>query len=1690
MFFIFIASSKAYAQPHCKILIFLFPDLCNPGQITLETVVFGNATPPYSYAWSTGESTPSISIPYANGTYSVTLTDGVGCMDDHEVNTDITNFTYYIQAYNLCPGEDINLIVEWNGYEEPTNAQYQWSNGQTTQIMTTPTPGYYEVTVTDPATGCSQVLSTTVNQLPGPEVEITGPLTICTGETITLTASGGPFESIYWAPGGENTESIEVTTPGSYDVVVYSSNNCSDYDTVIVVSSGVLPEVNGPLNLCNGQSGTLVLLNASEFVDIQWSTGDNTATTVVSAPGTYTVTVTDANGCMAEGYGEVFSGFLDFTGSVIPVTTCVPPNGRIDLTVLTPGNYTFNWSNGSTSEDINDLTQGTYSVTVSEAAGCTAEASFVVDANIQLPTLSATTVATVCTLSMGSITLMVTPPGTYTYAWSNGATTQNLNNLAEGTYTVTVTDAAGCTNSLQTNVIAISQAIGITNVIAQNNTSCGTPNGSLEAIMASPGTYSFLWSNGATTQTITNLPAGLYTVTATDTAGCTASSGNNILNDIMPPILTLNPLPAICANPFGNINSSVSPAGNYSYLWSSGETTPNLTDVPPGTYSLTVTDQNGCTDEASASVVASNGLITYQTSLTQNTLCIGGNGSIVLDISSTSPYTAQWSNGNFGASLNNISGGQYFVTITNNEGCEVVTDFTINNILNYPTLTGSATNTSCSVNTGTIDVTASPSGNFSFLWSNEATTEDLSNLGAGIYTLTITDVNGCQAQESFTISGSSDLNVSAIINPNTSCLVQNGSIDQTITASNAYTVLWSNGATSADLTALSSGTYTVTITESNGCQTTRLYEITSTLSPPQASSTATSARCTLANGSITLNILAGNNLTYHWSNDSTTQNLVNVAAGHYAVTITDAQGCTTALHDTIHTVQSSLWLTGQVVQNTSCLNPNGIIYTLAGGEVLSSWLWSGGQSTVDLFGLQAGNYSLTVTDVYGCQIDSTFTVTSTQSYPQFLSEIIPADCSDGTGSLVIHMPSAANYQIIWSTGVTDTLLQEVVPDTYYVSVTNAAGCITSDTLILPPPVSNMVISGLVTANTSCTQPDGSIKMVILFAKDVRYLWSTGDTTPVINGLTGGDYSVTVTDSLGCQRYMVFNVERNTFAPTINSTVSPSYCGQNNGTIQLQTTPSTSVSYLWNDGSTLGNRSGLPPGNYSVIATLNNGCSDTATMVINEIAFNPNLQANIKELTSCQYANGSINISVSPAANYTWLWSNGSTKATLDSLPSGTYQVTLSDDNGCQKIQSYTIADQRQFPTLTLVPTQPACRQNNGIIQLNTANEGMVSYMWSDGFTVKDRYSLAAGTYAVTLTTNLGCQASDTITLTNQGNSISYQMTINNNTSCLTPNGFISIDTSANNQSVSILWSTGQGSSTLQNLAAGTYHLTLSDASGCSVTDTVKIENQIVYPDISFVLHPGNCDYKGQYLVFDIAVDTQHTYLWDYKEIDPLDTLSPIEAGLHALIVRTAMGCQKDTSVLVEAWTEPALVVPGTIVLALNESREINVKYSGFDYDDIFSVQWAPYQLLIFKDINIEAALNPTIAAEAEGTLLLTIQLQNGCILEQSIEIRRSRTYTITFPNVISPAQGSSSNNHFFPISPDGDVKTILYLNIYDRWGNLMFRRENFDPNAPENGWDGYFNGCAVVPGVYVWIAEVLFADDSQQRFMGDLTVVR
>ena len=341
----------------------------------------------------------------------------------------------------------------------------------------------------------------------------------------------------------------------------------------------------------------------------------------------------------------------------------------------------------------------------------------------------------------------------------------------------------------------------------------------------------------------------------------------------------------------------------YTYIWNNGETTEDISNLNAGTYTVTVTDANGCVTTATATISQPAGSLTATVSVTQNVNCFGGsNGSIDLTATDgTAPYTYQWNNGATTEDISNLSAGTYAVTVTDANGCS----FTISATITQPNaaLNGSGVvtqNVSCNAGAnGTIDLTVvDGTAPYTYSWSNGETTEDISNLAAGTYTVTVTDANGCTFTTSLTVTQpAAALNTNISITQNVLCYGgANGSIDLTATDGTApYTYIWSNGATTEDITNLTAGTYTVTVTDANGCTTTA----TGTVTQPSASlSAGTSVTQNVScnggnNGSITLTVNGGTApYTYNWSNGDTTQNIGNLASGNYAVTITDANGCT------------------------------------------------------------------------------------------------------------------------------------------------------------------------------------------------------------------------------------------------------------------------------------------------------------------------------------------------------------------------------------------------------------------------------------------------------------------------------------------------------------------------------------------------------------------------------------------------------------------------------------------------------------------------------------------------------------------------------------------------------------------------------------------------------------------------------
>ncbi len=353
--------------------------------------------------------------------------------------------------------------------------------------------------------------------------------------------------------------------------------------------------------------------------------------------------------------------------------------------------------------------------------------------------------------SDGAIDLSVTGGSpAYNYIWSNGATTQDVTALAAGTYLVTVSDQVPC--STITSIVVTEPAL-LTAVTQPTDASCnGAADGSItNNISGGVAGYSCVWSNGSTAQNINALPAGTYSVTVTDTNGCStvASAAVQEPSAIVIADSTLSPScngdsnGAVLVTPTGG-------AGNYSYLWSTGDTFATVSSLPAGAYTVTVTDGSGCGIVASVSVV--DPAMVTDSVLASLPACIGdANGSInLIPLGGTPGYSYLWSNGSTTQNINGLVAGSYTVVITDSNGC---TGMDTMNLADPAAIVASGvTGDDTGSNNGSIDLTVSGgTGSLSYLWSTGATTQDLTGLAAGTYMVTITDANGCTDVQTFTV---------------------------------------------------------------------------------------------------------------------------------------------------------------------------------------------------------------------------------------------------------------------------------------------------------------------------------------------------------------------------------------------------------------------------------------------------------------------------------------------------------------------------------------------------------------------------------------------------------------------------------------------------------------------------------------------------------------------------------------------------------------------------------------------------------------------------------------------------------------------------------------------------------------------------------------------------------------------------
>jgi murein DD-endopeptidase MepM/ murein hydrolase activator NlpD len=727
------------------------------------------------------------------------------------------------------------------------------------------------------------------------------------------------------------------TNTGTYTFkAVYNGVTCSStFDVINAVITAP-----GPTTVCEGSS---VALNAGAGGTYLWNTGATTQIINASISGSYTVTVTGANGCSAVSAPFVVTINPGPSAAITPSGATEFCQGGSVMLSAAAGN-TYKWSTGATTQSISISNTGTYTATVTSTNGCSAVSTPTTVTVNPLPNAAITPGGATTFCEGGSV--MLSAAAGNTYSWSTGATTQSISISNTGTYTATITSANGCSAVSTPTIVTVNPLPSATITPGGSTTFC--EGGSVMLSAAAGNTYS--WSTGATAQSISVSNSGNYTATITSANGCSAVS--------TPTLVTVNPLPNAAITPSGPTTfcqgSSVmlSAAAGNTYSWSSGATTQSISISNTGTYATTITNANGCSAVSTPTTVNVNPLPSATiTPSGATTFCQGG--SVMLSAAAGNTYS--WSTGATAQSISISNTGTYTATITSANGCSAVSTPTIVTVNPLPSaaITPSGATTFCQG--GSVMLSAAAGNTYS--WSSGATTQSISVSNAGTYTATITSANGCSAVSTPTTVTVNPLPSATITPSGPTTFCEGGSVMLSAAAGNTYS--WNTGATAQSITVSNSGDYTATVTSTNGC-TAVSTSTTVTVNPLPSATINPVGPTTFCQGSTSI-LVASNGSAYLWSNGATTQSIIISNSGNYTVTITDSNGCSGVSIPIIITV-NSLPAPPTISANGAMLSSS---YTTG-----NQWFLNGNilpnAITQTITASQNGLYTVQVTDANDC----------------------------------------------------------------------------------------------------------------------------------------------------------------------------------------------------------------------------------------------------------------------------------------------------------------------------------------------------------------------------------------------------------------------------------------------------------------------------------------------------------------------------------------------------------------------------------------------------------------------------------------------------------------------------------------------------------------------------------------------------
>ena len=1102
--------------------------------------------------------------------------------------------------------------------------------------------------------------------------------------------------------------------------------------------------------------------------------------------------------------------------------------------------------------------------------------------------------------------------------------------LQAGTYRLVVRQKALHSCQSDTLEITLTAPELLSVSILTENADCGQSNGQASsAVTGGTAPYNTRWENFSGSQVDTSaLAAGSYIVIVQDAQLCEARDTFSIEDNPGIQIVGVSVSPADCTYPNG-VASFVITNGVSPYLvgeenFSDAEI--SLSNMLADDTTLTVVDSRGCSTDLFLSIPAQNTLLVSLDS-SYFTTCEEANGAIKVSASGgTAPYTFDWLGLEVsGDSISGLSPGSYSVQVTDGHGCSKIGVYEVISSDGVEGVQWTIDNPYCDLSIGaiTVDTVMGDFPPFGLVLTGPggATFTDtytpggkvvFSDLGAGIYQLSVDDQNGCQ----YTVNGLQLENDPSLLPAfdwelitQSACGLPTGVLQiDPLSGAAPFTYEWFDkegndlGMTSAKGTALTAGDYEVIATDTAGCDQIIAVSMEDRESPILSVTGKTTSPVGAANGTLQVQLTNGVGTASGYYLDTTFSEsgyFEHLPPGQYAVVGMDSLGCAS---DTITTQiigTPQLDITFLFTQDATCEVPDGKVGVQASGGIMP-YVFSLEGSVVSstVTGLAPGSYWVAVTDAIG-SVDSVLTEVEALEDLAVTNATTLVSCEgacDGTARL---FPSGGSgrYAISWSDGASGASRTGLCAGTYGYVVTDDrhGGCYVEDTLIIgEEPYLRLALVKQVAPDCY----NGTNGQLVVSASGgsgaYAFSWSTGQSTASIKG-SAGVYWVTVTDqTLGCTISDTFQILSTPEITVVDTLITqPSCWGSKTGAVTLVIEHARSPLVRWSNGQIGKTAVNLAAGTYGYDIESSLGCTITGEVTVTERERLAVTTEKIDNLCANDCA-GEISLTISGGKKpYSIQWTHGSSVKNPKSLCSGSYGYRVQDAFGCVVEGTVEIQETPALAFQSATIGHVSCYQgkDGSITPVITGGTTPYTYAWSTGATTPELSGIKRGTYTLAVTDANGCATSKSYSVTEPGG-LTLLSTVKAGPSCAGySDGWIEIEPFGGVGPYSVSWDNGMTGPQISGLAAGAYQLVLTDSKGCSMERRVVIQDPIgmQFSNVTFE-NPICHDDANGFISFRVVGGTG-VYSYQWSNAAQTSTLEGLSWGDYSVTVKDEEACE-------------------------------------------------------------------------------------------------------------------------------------------------------------------------------------------------------